>query len=187
MSTTRLGLYGGPRPPYGSFSPKTESVVPKSTDPITRLGLYGGPRQLYGDFAPKTEADAAVTSDIIGHGWGYRDDESQRTADRNRAIFEKARRAWDDDLDQIIRRAFETVMGPPIITEVQPVRAAARNKVVKLAFAEVKTEGLKYRIGEVRELIKLYEQTLYEEAIEAAELQMLNDDDEAILALLMSM
>lgn len=53
--TTRLGLYGGARQPYGSFAGKTELTSgPHPVAEITRLGLYGGPRQLYGSFVGKT-------------------------------------------------------------------------------------------------------------------------------------
>lgn len=51
--TTRLGLYGGPRTPYGAFAPKSPASG-VTTEEITRLGLYGGPRSPYGGFAPKT-------------------------------------------------------------------------------------------------------------------------------------
>jgi hypothetical protein len=55
MPLTRLGLYGGPRPQYGSFSGKGEVGHPVGR--ITRLGLYGGPRALYGSFDGKAAND----------------------------------------------------------------------------------------------------------------------------------
>jgi len=51
---TRLGLYGGPRPDYGSFSGKSQSGHP--VNHITRLGEYGGPRGLYSSFEGKEAA-----------------------------------------------------------------------------------------------------------------------------------
>lgn len=51
MATTRLGLYGGPRSPYGSFVGKTQGK--SYTQTFTRLGLYGGSRYPYGDFSGK--------------------------------------------------------------------------------------------------------------------------------------
>ena len=51
---TRLGLYGGPRPRYGSF---VKVVGTHPVGHITRLGLYGGPRPRYGTFAGKTASD----------------------------------------------------------------------------------------------------------------------------------
>jgi hypothetical protein len=60
MATTRLGLYGGPRP---ALAEEAGGVV-KIDGQITRLGLYGGPRPLWGDFTGKTPADAVdVTPD----------------------------------------------------------------------------------------------------------------------------
>ena len=54
---TRLGVYGGPRQPYGSFAGKVESGgEPVGTEVHTRLGAYGGPRQRYGSFAGKVES-----------------------------------------------------------------------------------------------------------------------------------
>jgi hypothetical protein len=50
---TRLGLHGGPRGLYGSFSGKTPGS-PVVSSVVTRLGLYGGPRAPYGSFAGKT-------------------------------------------------------------------------------------------------------------------------------------
>ena len=49
---TRLGLYGGPRQKYGTFSGKVEGVPPGAAF-VTRLGLYGGPRSLYATFSGK--------------------------------------------------------------------------------------------------------------------------------------
>ena len=63
MATTRLGLYGGPRQLWGTFSGKTEAIGgPKATDQITRLGLYGGPRFLYGTFSGKAVIEAVARS-----------------------------------------------------------------------------------------------------------------------------
>ena len=45
MATTRLGLYGGARPSYGSFADKESTVKPR----LTRLGLHGGARPPYSD------------------------------------------------------------------------------------------------------------------------------------------
>ena len=58
---TRLGLYGGPRQLYGTFSGKAPAVILKGQ--VTRLGLYGGPRQLYGTFSGKTAADVVTALD----------------------------------------------------------------------------------------------------------------------------
>jgi hypothetical protein len=54
---TRLGVHGGPRPPYGVFTGKAQTANPSGPHPvghITRLGLHGGPRPLYGDFSGKS-------------------------------------------------------------------------------------------------------------------------------------
>jgi hypothetical protein len=59
MATTRLGGWGGPRAPFGSFAGKEEEITPKGI--ITRLGGWGGPRMRYGSFAGKEEADVAVS------------------------------------------------------------------------------------------------------------------------------
>lgn len=53
--TTRLGLYGGPTPPYGPFAGKVVAST-VGTEQHTRLGLYGGPRQIYGSFTGKVVA-----------------------------------------------------------------------------------------------------------------------------------
>lgn len=57
---TRLGMHGGPRPRYGSFAGKTSGAPGHPVAHITRLGMYGGPRPLYGDFTGKTGTVAAV-------------------------------------------------------------------------------------------------------------------------------
>ena len=60
MSVTRLGLYGGPQQPYGSFAGKDGQFG--FTGQVTRLGLYGGPRSPYGVFtgkSPQTELPTA--------------------------------------------------------------------------------------------------------------------------------
>ena len=54
---TRLGLYGGPRAPYGTI------VVAAQ---ITRLGLYGGPRQVYGTFTGKEAVARSGTGSAVG-------------------------------------------------------------------------------------------------------------------------
>lgn len=54
MATTRLGLAGIPRSPYGSFAGKAEAVP--AADQITRLGLSGFTRMMYGSFTGKAEA-----------------------------------------------------------------------------------------------------------------------------------
>ena len=64
MATTRLGLYGGPRSPYGSFAGKETEVTPdgpKGAGLFTRLGAYGGPRSRYGDFTGK---ESEVITDV---------------------------------------------------------------------------------------------------------------------------
>ena len=53
MATTRLGLYGGARPPDGSFADKASTVKPR----LTRLGLHGGPRMRYSSFAKSVVSD----------------------------------------------------------------------------------------------------------------------------------
>ena len=53
MAKTRLGLYGGPRSPYGDFTKAAPSVKTFS-GAYVRLGLYGGSRSPYGSFAGKT-------------------------------------------------------------------------------------------------------------------------------------
>jgi len=58
--TTRLGAYGGPRQPYGSFANK-EPLVPVIPEVITRLGASGIPRQLYGDFSGKIPTEEEIT------------------------------------------------------------------------------------------------------------------------------
>ena len=64
MATTRLGLYGGARPPYGSFADKESTVKPR----LTRLGLHGGPRMRYSSF---TKAVAEDVSDEEAVRWIY--------------------------------------------------------------------------------------------------------------------
>ena len=64
MATTRLGLYGGARPPYGSFADK-ESTAKQH---LTRLGLHGGPRMRYSSF---TKAVAEDVSDEEAVRWIY--------------------------------------------------------------------------------------------------------------------
>ena len=71
---TRLGLYGGARAPYGSFSGKTAYVPPASkpyTSTFTRLGQHGGARIPYGSFAGKTATVVVPqpqTGGFIGRG-----------------------------------------------------------------------------------------------------------------------
>jgi hypothetical protein len=68
---TRLGLYGGPRSPYGDFSLKGAASGTKSfTSVFTRHGLHGGPRKPYGSFAGKeaSEGTKPFTSVWTRHG-----------------------------------------------------------------------------------------------------------------------
>ena len=63
MATTRLGLYGGARPPYGSFADKEYQERH-----LTRLGLYGGPRTQYASFS---KFDVEDVSDEEAVRWIY--------------------------------------------------------------------------------------------------------------------
>ena len=53
--STRLGLSGVTRSPYGPFSGKSSNVDPKPLVEATRLGLGGFPRSRYGVFSGKSE------------------------------------------------------------------------------------------------------------------------------------
>ena len=58
MATSRLGLGGFSRSPYGDFTGKTEAAP--VVEAFTRLGLSGFSRMPYGDFTGKTEAVAVA-------------------------------------------------------------------------------------------------------------------------------
>jgi len=107
----------------------------------------------------------------------YIDEQARKDIERNKELFERAQRQWSDDLDRIIANAFSKVMGE----EMRPVQAKERKKIVRIAFNEVKTDGLEYRIREIDRLIREYERTIY--LPPKAQI----DDEDAVLALLMSM
>lgn len=63
-AVTRLGLYGGTRQRYGSFSGKTP-VLPTRPTVITALGVSATPSRALGPFTGKTEAaDPSIAGDI---------------------------------------------------------------------------------------------------------------------------
>jgi len=102
--TTRLGLYGGPRSPYGSFAGKLEDVAPRDT--VTRLGLYGGTRGLYGSFAGKVVGEVPVEEEtpvVIASGGGTPRQFRSRWISREEveAAFERAL----DDVEKTIKKA----------------------------------------------------------------------------------
>ena len=61
-AVTNHGPYGGPIPPYGSFTGK--SPAPPTVTAVTRLGVYGGPARPYGSFAGKTPGGGGSEWDI---------------------------------------------------------------------------------------------------------------------------
>lgn len=60
-SVTRLGLYGGPRQTYGTFTKNVDNTK-SFTATFTRLALYAGARPLYGNFVIKGALPASVRS-----------------------------------------------------------------------------------------------------------------------------
>jgi hypothetical protein len=65
-AVTRLGLYGGARPLYGTFD-KSVNPTKTYTSTVTRHALYAGARPLYGSYANKVEAVAGSTVKVIRH------------------------------------------------------------------------------------------------------------------------
>lgn len=61
---TRLGAYGGARPPYASFAGKASGAVGHPVGHIARLGMHGGPRPLYASFAGKTPTEIVTARQI---------------------------------------------------------------------------------------------------------------------------
>ncbi|MDH3194773.1 MAG: hypothetical protein OEL78_00520 [Hyphomicrobiales bacterium] len=106
--------------------------------------------------------------------------QAARDADRNRAIFERSQRLWNDELEQIVSGAFAKVMGE----EARPVQARERKRIVRIVNKDIKLEGLDFRLREIDRLIREYERLIY---LPQPDMGKINDEEDAIMALLMSM
>ena len=132
---TRLGLYGGPRAPYGSFAGKTEQevVVDTAFDPANSTGIGA----------------------VLGR-------KEARRLDKAREEFERRERKWKVDLRRIIEDAYEENFGekPEEITpqEVKKVAKAARAEV--LEETGMSARSLPYR--DMEELVRLFNELLSE-------------------------
>lgn len=122
MAVTRLGGWGGPRSPCGSFAGKILATeFPRPAVPVlTRLGGYGGPRLPFGSFAGKVEADIPVEVPEARRRGGYvpyyDGEQPYRRRDRQKQAQEAA-------LDDVLRRAYAEATGedgPEIAATVAP-------------------------------------------------------------------